>query len=341
MKKRLLVALFAAMGWSGAAFASLPTPPAQLTQDAQALSAMANTWPVLQSAAQSYGQLAPYATAEWAGPGPVVTNSMNFREQCHNSRWDSLTQNLVTGGLNIGGDAEAEAYAIQAVAVDYPQQLSNYLLQLVQSGNPQASALANQLMAQKGPLLASLNSLTTLLNTTSQQLENAIGPNSTLAPLPISNWQAGIGDAPDLEESHYLKGPNDGAPIGWFGGLIPDSPIAHLADICPTGTASLPMLALQSQVLQAAQQAVQDEPALGQEVQPLENGSTWTVPGPFGAGGAIGLGIPTNSTRQQLVSALATDENGIAGYMEPISASLAQYNQDVQQIQQEIATAGN
>ncbi|MHB1678782.1 MAG: hypothetical protein ACYCSS_14845 [Sulfuriferula sp.] len=303
-------------------------PLSAMQADAQALLAMAGTWPQIQSAAQSYGQLAPYAAATWAGPGPVVTNPMGFREQCHNTRWDQVTQYLVTGALNIGGDGEAEAYAIQAVATDFPSQLSSYLLQLVQSGNSREEALANQLIAQKGPLLSAVNALTGLLNTTSTQLENAIGPNSGLQPLPISQWEAGIGDAPNLAQVQYVPGPDDGAPLGWFGGVVPENPLARLVDICPTGSGVLPGIPLKAQIMQAVQQAVIDEPDLAQEVQPLENGSTWTAPGIHGMG--------NNAIREQLVSALASDETSIAGYMAPITAPLEQYDQDVQQIMSEV-----
>ena len=302
-------------------------PLSAMRADASALHAMDTTWPQLQSAAQSYGQLAPYAAVTWAGPGPVVTNPMGFREQCHNTHWDQVTQYLVTGALNIAGDSEAEAYAMQSVATDFPQQLSDYLVQLVQSGNPQESALANQILGQKGPLLASLNDLTTLLNTTANQLSDAIGPNTSLQPLPISHWEAGIGDAPDLSEVRYVAGPDDGAPIGWFGGLAPSSSFARLVDICPTGSGILPSIPLKAQIMAAAQQAVVDEPDLARQVQPMESGSTWTAPGLYGLGyeGA-------SPAREQLVSALAADETGIAGYMAPITAPLEQYDQEVQQI---------
>jgi len=332
-KKRFALALLSVLAAGSVPASALADPLSTLRADSVALAGMAQTWTQIQSAAQSYGQLAPYAGDIWAGPGPVVTNSMGFREQCHNTHWDQVTQYLVTGALNIGGDGEAEAYAIQAVATDFPQQLSDYIVQLVQSGNPQEGALANQIMAQKGPLLASLNDLTTLLNTTSSQLSNATGPNSSLQPLPISHWQAGIGDVPNLAQVQYIPGPSDGAPIGWYDGIAPTSVLARLVDICPTGTASLPTLPLKSTVMQGVQQALVDEPSLGQVVHPLESGSTWFLPSAFqGIGGYQAF----NPVRSQLVSALATDETGIAGYMAPINAPLEQYNQDVQRIMEMI-----
>jgi hypothetical protein len=278
-----LLAVLASLALPASASAD---PLSAMQADASALDAMARTWPQVQSAAQAYGRLAPYADATWAGPGPVVTNAMGFREQCHNTRWDQVTQ---------------------------------YLVQLVQSGNAQEEALANRLMAQKGPLLASLNDLSALLNTTSAQLSDAIGPGTRLQPLPITNWQAGIGDAPDLAQAQYVPGPADGAPIGWFDGIAPDSQLARLMDICPTGTGSLPSLPLKAPIMQAVAQALSDEPSLGQVVQPLENGSTWAAPRPYGFGGGF-----INPARERLVAALATDETGIAGYMAPITAPLEQ-----------------
>ncbi|UTV80989.1 hypothetical protein MQE22_13415 [Acidithiobacillus sp. YTS05] len=334
-KTRFTTALLAALAVVSMPASALADPLSAMQADSRALGAMAQIWAQVQSAAQSYGQLAPYAAATWAGLGPVVTNPMGFREQCHNTRWDQVTQYLVTGALNIGGDGEAEAYAIQAVAADFPEQLSDYLVQLVQSGNPREEALANQIMAQKGPLLASLNDLSTLLNTTATQLSNAIGPNSSLQPLPITQWEAGIGDAPNLARAQYVAGPNDGAPIGWFDGIAPDSQITRLVDICPTGTGSLPTLPLKAPIMQAVQQAISDEPSLAQVAQPMENGSTWSAPSPYGFGGGT-----ANPVREDLVAALATDETGIAGYMAPITAPLEQYDQEVQQIMQIIRSGG-
>lgn len=330
--RRILISLLCTVSAASAPGLAVADPLSAMQADAQAINAMAQTWPVLQSAASSYGQLAPYASATWAGRGPIVTTDWGYREQCHNTRWDTTTQYLVTGGLNIAGDAEAEAYAIQSVTTDFQQQLSDYLVSLVQSGNSQEEALANQLMAQKGPLLASLNALTGLLDQTGNQLSNAMGPNTTLQPLPISQWQAGIGDAPNLAQVQYLPGPKNGAPVGWYDGIPPTSPLARLLDVCPTGTASLPVLHLQSSVLQAAAQAVADEPDLAQLLQPLERGSTWSAPGIL----TLGLG-GINPVREQLVAALAADETGIAGYMAPITAPLQQYNQEVQQIEAQVS----
>jgi hypothetical protein len=100
----VLVAVLGALSFGPGAQADVPSA---LGEDAGALNAMAQTWPVLQSAAQSYGQLAPYAAATWAGPGPRKQTLYGYWEQCHNTRWDSVIQNLVTGGLNIAGDAQA------------------------------------------------------------------------------------------------------------------------------------------------------------------------------------------------------------------------------------------
>ncbi|QER46005.1 hypothetical protein [Acidithiobacillus caldus] len=144
--KRLVLAL-SALALAVPALATAATPLQQMQADAQALNVMAQTWPQIQSAATQYAGLATYAAQEWAGAGPTVTTPYGGVEQCHNTRWDDVTAGLITGGLNIGGDAEAEAYAIQAVATDFQMALGNYLVQQVQAGN---SALAGELMQSKG-----------------------------------------------------------------------------------------------------------------------------------------------------------------------------------------------
>jgi len=332
MRKRVLFVL-SALARVAPALASAETPLQQMQADATALNAMAQTWPQLQAAAQSYGQLAPYAAQEWAGAGPTVTTPYGGVEQCHNTRWDEVTSGLITGGLNIGGDAEAEAYAIQSVAVDFQMALGDYLVQQVQMGN---SALASELMQSKGPLIQALNNLNGLLNTTGNQIASAISPSTALHPLPISNWLAGIGNVPNLSAVRYIPGPNDGVPIGWS--VPPTNPLAKLVDICPTGTGSIPMLPLAKPVLFAAQQAVADEPELANQLQPIEAGSTYSLPaGGFGGpltGAADGL--VSYQTRMQLVAALAANMQPIAGYMQPIDSLLALYNRQVQQIVSEV-----
>ncbi|MBW9255069.1 MAG: hypothetical protein GJU75_07990, partial [Acidithiobacillus ferriphilus] len=63
--------LLATMAAALLSTSALADPLSAMQADASALRAVAGTWPQLQSAAQSYGQLAPYAAATWAGPGPV------------------------------------------------------------------------------------------------------------------------------------------------------------------------------------------------------------------------------------------------------------------------------
>lgn len=321
MKKKLL---FAMLALAVPALASAATALQQMQADAQALSAMSSTWPQIQSTANQYAALAPYAAQEWAGRGPTVTTPLGGVEQCHNTRWDSVTAGLITGGLNIGGDAEAEAYAIQSVAVDFQMALGDYLVQQVQAGN---SAIVSELAQSKGPLMQSLNNLTSLLNTTGNQIAAAMSPATALHPLPIQNWLAGIGNVPNLSAVRYIPGQNDGAPIGWS--VPPTSPFAKLVDVCPTGTGSIPMLPLGGPVLSAAQQAVTDEPELAGQLQPIENGSSYTLPGGFGGGVNYML-------RMQLVSALAANMAPLSGYMQPIDSPLALYEQQVQQIMNEV-----
>jgi hypothetical protein len=185
---------------------------AAMRRDAQTIASMTRAWTQVEQSAQSYGQMAAFAAREWAGEGPVVRMPLGGEALCHNSRWDSLTNRLVTGGLNIAGDAEALAYAMQVVTVDFQQQYDNYLTDAVADQSPAAQYLTQNLNALK----ASTANLGNLLTRTGNQISQALGPNSPLHPLPLQNWQAGIGDAPNLAAARYLPGPKDGVPIGWI-----------------------------------------------------------------------------------------------------------------------------
>ena len=334
MKKKLLFATMMALAVPALASAATPlqgaSPLRQMQADAAALNTMSATWPQIQSTANQYAALAPYAAQEWAGQGPAVVTLFGGVEQCHNTHWDSVTTGLITGGLNVGGDAEAEAYAIQAISVDFQMALGNYMVQQTQAGN---GAIVSELAQAKGPLMQSLNNLTALLTTTGNQIAAAISPSTALHPLPITNWMAGIGNVPNLAAVRYLAGPTDGAPIGWS--VQPISPLAKLVDVCPTGTGSIPMLALGAPVLSASQQAVADEPELASQLQPIENGSSYALPG--GGIGIFGGGV-NYTLRMQLVSALAANMTPISGYMQPIDSPLALYAQQVQQIMNEVTS---
>jgi hypothetical protein len=320
--------------WAGAGSALTGESSAQalaaMQQDAQAIQSMTSAWTQVEQAAQSYGQLAPFAAREWAGEGPVVRTPFGGEALCHNTRWDSLTNRLVTGGLNIAGDAEALAYALQIVTVDFQQQYGNYLTDVVADQSPAAQALTQNLNALK----ASTTNLGNLLTSTGNQISQALGPNSPLHPLPLQNWQAGIGDAPNIEAARYIPGPRDGAPIGWI--VPPESVMAELEDVCPTGTASLPMLPLRGPVLSAAELAVTESPDMASQLQPLEGGSNWTIP----SYGYIGR-IPSPywyTQRIALVSSIAADMPALSSLMQPISGPLAAYNQNVQQLLSEVSS---
>ncbi|MBU2818053.1 hypothetical protein HF282_11275, partial [Acidithiobacillus ferrooxidans] len=276
MKKHILLAVMLAV-FPGIASA---TPLSQMQADAAAIQQIGATWSQIQSASRNYAALAPFAAQEWAGQGPTVVVPLGGVEQCHNTHWDSVTQGLVTGGMNLAGDAEAEAYALQTVTMDFQQQLANYMVQQTQLGN---SAAVNRLTALNGPLTQSMRTLSGLLDTAGNQVAAAMGPSTAMHPLPITVWQAGIGNVPNLAAVQYLAGPNDGAPIGWS--VMPLSAIARLVDVCPTGTGSIPMLPLAAPVLSAAQQAMVDAPDLASALQPLESGSSYTIPGGGLAGG--------------------------------------------------------
>ena len=312
-------------------------PLSQMQADATAIAQMSSIWSQLESTAQTYSSLAPYAAQEWAGQGPTVTTPFGGVEQCHNTRYDSVTSDLITGGFNIFGDTEAEAYAIQTVTVDFQQQLANYEVQQEQAGD---TAVVNTLNAKNGPLSAALNTLMSLLNTTGNQVAAALSPGTALQPLPINHWQAGIGDVPNLTQVQYVAGSDDGAPIGWF--IPPSIGLAQMVDKCPTGTGSVPMLPLDGPVTANVNQMLADAPSMAVAVQPVEGGSSFSLPGASLPGaswaGTIITGSlnPEYALRMQLVSALAADMSPLAGYMQPIAAPLTLYNRNVQQVMNEV-----
>ncbi len=222
-------------------------------------------------AAQAYGQLSTYANQ--AGIGPVVRNGMGYPEQCHNAYWDNEIQQLITGSMNIVGDAEAQAYALQAISIAWAQDAGNLLEAEAVRGTESAN-LSNAVQQE----VAAANALNGLLSTVGNQIAAALGPNSTLTQLPISNWQAGIGDYPNLAAVHWVPGPADGAPIGWYMDQIPvDSVLARLVDVCPTGTAVIPEES-DATTLSAVQMAEEQEPELAQVIPSVSNGSSWTAP---------------------------------------------------------------
>ena len=324
MKKKWLVLAVLAVA-PGLASAD---PLSQMRADASAITQMSATWAQLQSTAHQYARLAPYAVREWAGQGPVVFTPFGGEEQCHNTRYDTVTSGLITGGLNIFGDAEAEAYAIQTVTVDFQQELADYEVQQEQAGN---TALANKLDQQNGPLQQSLTALMGLLTTTGNQVSAALSPGTALHPLPIQNWQAGMGNVPNLAAVQYTPGPNDGAPVGWF--LMPTMGMATLVDKCPTGTGLVPMLPLDAPVMADVDQMLADAPSMAVAVQPVEGGSSYTL---GGSGLPLGGVNPEYALRMSLVSALAADMGPLSGYMAPISSPLSLYQQQVQQIMREV-----
>lgn len=333
MKKRLLV-LAVLAGLPLTAFAG--TPLQGMQADAAAIQSMSQNWSDLENSASSYAALAPFAASEWAGAGPVVSTPMGGEEQCHNTRWDTVTNQLVTGGLNIFGDAEAEAYAIQTVTADFQTQLADYEEQQVQAGN---TAFISQIDAQTGPMNTSLTTLMSLLSTTGDQVASAMSPGTLLHELPIGQWQAGIGNVPNLSAVKYVSGPDDGAPVGWS--IQPSSDLARLIDVCPTGTGNVPMYDLSGPVNSNVQQMIADSPDMATVVQSVEGGSTYSVSSPSGGGaGVLTAGIVPvygdNDTRMQLVSALASDMQPLSSYMQPIGQPLMLYSQEVQQIMSEV-----
>ncbi len=325
-------AVLASLALSPSPSMASATPLSQMQADATAITQMSGTWVQLQDTARQYANLAPYAAQEWAGQGPVVRTLFGGEEQCHNTRYDTVTSGLITGGLNIFGDAEAEAYAIQTVTVAFQQQLADYEVQQEQAGN---TATVNALNGVNGPLSTSLNTLMALLNTTGNQVAAALSPGTALQPLPINHWQAGIGDVPNLAQVQYIAGPNDGAPLGWF--IPPPSMgLAQMVDKCPTGTGSVPMLGLDAPVMSDVSQMLADAPSMAVAVQPVEGGSSYTLSGGYLPGSLN----PEYALRMNLVSALAADMGPLSGTMAPISSPLSLYQQQVQQIMQEVNYGG-
>ena len=336
-KPLLIIAVMSALAPASA----LADPLSQLQADASAITRMSATWAQLQSTARQYANLAPYAVREWAGQGPVVHTLFGGEEQCRNTRYDTVTSGLITGGLNLFGDAEAEAYAIQTVTVDFQQELADYEVQQEQAGN---TATVNTLNGVNGPLSTSLNTLMALLNTTGNQVAAALSPGTALQPLPIPHWQAGIGDVPNLAAVQYTPGPDDGAPVGWF--VQPSMGLAQMVDKCPTGTGAVPMLPLDAPVMADVSQMLSDAPSMAVAVQPVEGGSSFTLPGATLPGATLGGGYlpgslnPEYALRMNLVAALAADMGQLSGYMAPIASPLSLYQQQVIQIMQEVNHGG-
>ena len=305
--------------------------------DAQAIQQMATTWPEIQNAALGYGNLTPYAAQQWSGQGPVIFTPYGGVELCHNTHWDTVTNGLVSGGVNIMGDAAAEALAIQTISTDFQQQVANLMIAEVQTN----AATAQQLQQSQSQTQTSLNALMSLLNITGQQLQAAIGPGSALRQPPFANWQAGIGNVPDLAAARYVAGPNDGAPIGWT--IQPVSPLARLLDQCPTGTGSVPMLPIAANVQNAVAVSEQIAPSMQQAFAMFENGSTtdyqqgyFSVAGGGFSPSAGPGGTPNYAVRMQVVGILSTDLPAVAGYMQPVTPALQSYNATIQSTLSEV-----
>ncbi|MCY0872421.1 MAG: hypothetical protein OWQ56_06935, partial [Acidithiobacillus caldus] len=189
MKIRMVVAALA-LACAPAAFAGETAAQAmgQMRTDEAVMQNIANTWPQIQQQAVNYGQFAGYGDSLWSGEGPTVINRMGGTELCHNTHWDSATGNLVTGGLNIAGDAEAEAYALEFVSEDFLAQLGDYLNAQAQAGEQPQNL--QQVEQQANAMETASNDLNGLLNTVGNQISAALGTGSALEPLPIQNWQA-------------------------------------------------------------------------------------------------------------------------------------------------------
>ncbi|MDD2746402.1 MAG: hypothetical protein WCY91_02185 [Acidithiobacillus sp.] len=292
---------------------------------------LASDWGNVQQQAANYAQVASYASL--SGIGPRVQTPFGI-EQCHNVRWDDQIRQLITGGLNLAGDAEAEAYAMQAIDTQIVQDVAD--LMNAQAGQVLRTASAPNLatvQAKSKQVESAASALDSLLNGVGQQIAAAFGPNSTFQPLPLAgNSHPGIGSYPNLSAVQWIPGPDDGAPIGWYieysGAVFP-----RLEDRCPTGSANIPEISA-STILASAQQAVTDEPALAPLLSSLEGGSVWSLAGGSLAGGSLaggGLAAVGSLTggqyteRMQLVKALGYDLNQVSNYMVPINGNVANF----------------
>ena len=282
---------------------------------------LASDWGNVQQQAANYAQVASYASL--SGIGPRVQTPFGI-EQCHNVRWDDQIQQLVTGGLNLAGDAEAEAYAMQAIDTQIVQDVAD-LTNAQASQSMQTSAAPNlaTMQTETTQVQSAADALDSLLNGVGQQIATAFGPNSTFRSLPLAgNSYPGIGSYPDLSAVQWILGPDDGAPIGWYIENANDiNP--QLEDLCPTGSASIPEISA-STILTSAQQAVTDEPALAPLLSSLEGGSVWSL-----AGGSLAAVGPFNgghyAERTQLVQALGYDLGQVSSYMVPINGDVADF----------------
>ncbi|MHB8322748.1 hypothetical protein HF292_001030 [Acidithiobacillus ferruginosus] len=287
---------------------------------------LASDWGSVQQQSANYARLASYASL--SGIGPRVQTPFGI-EQCHNVRWDDQIRQLITGGLNLAGDAEAETYAMQAIDTQIVQDVAD--LMNAQAGQVLRTASAPNLatvQAESKQVESAASALDSLLNGVGQQIAAAFGPNSTFQSLPLAgNSHPGIGSYPNLSAVQWIPGPDDGAPIGWYieysGAVFP-----RLEDRCPTGSANIPEIPA-STILASAQQAVTDEPALAPLLSSLEGGSVWSLAGGSLAGGGLAaVGSLTGgqyTERMQLVKALGYDLNQVSNYMVPINGNVANF----------------
>jgi hypothetical protein len=315
-----------AMGATTPQALSMAQVLSNMKSNAAAMQTATQDWMTIQSDADAYAQFSSYANNKWSGRGPVVTNLQGIQEQCHNTRWDSLTSKLVLGALNDAGDAETETYAIQTLSTQWQSDYAQYMIDSAENHVSQTA-----FMQTEKQMNSSLQSLDALLTTTGQQLQSAMNPqSSTLEALPFSSWTVGIGNVPNISGTRYTKGRSDGVPIGFY---LAQAMPSRLVDICPTGTAVVPMDNIAYGLSGVVQEAVSDEPAL-QQVLPAMGVSAYSLPN------ILSLGLGTDSvnyaSRVQTLVVLAHDLPAVGAYMEPIDPSLAAVNSNIQKMTQEV-----
>lgn len=296
---------------------------------------MAANWQSVQQQSANYARLASFASL--SGIGPRVLTPFGI-EQCHNVRWDNEIDHLVTGGFNLGGDADAEAYAMQIIDTQFVQDVDDLInAEARQAMQTLSTPSLTTVQTESNQVESASGALDRLLKDIGQQVASALGPNSTLQQLPLANTgHAGIGSYPNLSAVQWIPGPDDGAPIGWYTeypyskGILP-----RLEDLCPTGSANIPEIS-GSSILSSTKQAVADEPAMAPLLSGLEGGSVWSLAGGNLAGGSLFNG-GQYTERMQLVRSLGYDMGQVSDYMAPVDSAVTSFATQANTLTQSVA----
>lgn len=301
----------------------------QLQQDARVYIGLAQAWVQLQNEAQAYGSLQNYGNPVWAGPGPWAFDPRTGTYViCHNPRWDTVTSKLDMGALNIAGDIEGSAYAIESLSADWAITAAN-----LQAAEAQAGLSVNiQSIMQEANMAQ--QALDPMLNALGNQVAAAMSPGSSLSAMPFNSWQVGLGPIPDISTFQFVPGSGKNFSTGFsrffngggFDGAIPQ----YLT--CPTGTATggEPIAGPQA-AISGVQLMLSENTAMAQVINISTTSAYYTIPG--------SRITPTGSYYQERESFTATlghDTAAISSYMAPTDASITSLAQHIQQITPEL-----